>query len=66
MIRVLETRSQPSVQLQPNSGEHSTAHNAFQQLLQFAPLLDDVDLKCRLSFFLLVVMLVDRGDMEIR
>ena len=54
MIRLLETRSQPSVQLQPNAGERSTAQNAFQQLLQFAPLLDDADLKCRLGFSLLV------------
>ena len=49
MIRLLESRSQPSVQLQAGpAGEHSMAHNAFQQLLQFAPLLDDADIKCRL------------------
>ncbi|KAL9983787.1 hypothetical protein ACROYT_G006017 [Oculina patagonica] len=51
VIRILETRSQPAVQLQPGTGEHSTAHNAFQQLLQFAPLLDDADLKCRCNCF---------------
>jgi len=39
------------VQLQPNTGEHSTAHNAFQQLLQFAPLLDDIDLKSRCNCY---------------
>ncbi|KAJ7336610.1 Mediator of RNA polymerase II transcription subunit 24 [Desmophyllum pertusum] len=51
VIRLLETRSQPPFQLQPTPGEHSTAHNAFQQLLQFAPLLDDADLKCRCNCY---------------
>ena len=50
VIRLLESRSQPAVQLQASSGEHSTAVSAFQHLLQFAPLLDDADIKCRFSF----------------
>lgn len=49
MIRLLESRSQPPVQLQPSPVEHSAAHTAFQQLLQFAPLLDDADQKCKLE-----------------
>ena len=52
MIHLLEDRSQLSVQLQASPGEHSTVHSAFNQLLQFGPLLDDVDIKLRLVLYL--------------
>ena len=52
MIHLLESRSQLSVQLQASPGEHSTVHSAFNQLLQFGPLLDDVDIKLRLVLYL--------------
>ncbi|CAH3122935.1 unnamed protein product [Pocillopora meandrina] len=51
VIRLLESRSQPPVQLQPSPVEHSAAHTAFQQLLQFAPLLDDADQKCKCNCY---------------
>ena len=51
VIHMLESRSQLSVQLQVTPGEHSTVHSAFQQLLQFGPLLDDVDIKLRLVLY---------------
>lgn len=52
MIHLLESRSQLNVQLQASPDEHSTVHSAFNQLLQFGPLLDDVDIKLRLVLYL--------------
>ncbi|XP_015753324.1 PREDICTED: mediator of RNA polymerase II transcription subunit 24-like [Acropora digitifera] len=46
VLLILESRLQVANQLQPTPAEHSTVLNAFQQLLQFIPLLDDADIKC--------------------
>ncbi|XP_073238709.1 mediator of RNA polymerase II transcription subunit 24-like [Porites lutea] len=61
VIHLLESRSQLSVQLQASPGEHSTVHSAFNQLLQFGPLLDDVDIKLRCNCYKEVVLQYCKG-----
>ncbi|XP_068742847.1 mediator of RNA polymerase II transcription subunit 24-like isoform X2 [Montipora capricornis] len=61
VIRIMESRSQVAVQLQPIPAEHTTALNAFQLLLQFIPLLDDADIKCSCNCYREVIQQYCKG-----